>query len=117
MYPVSLNINLACAQFGRTGLPVGAPRLGRQAGYFRTTPYRRVDIGASRLLVGGEDRLMKRGFFRYFKSIWIGLDVFNLLDISNVNSYYWVTDIYNHQSAVPNYLTMRQFNLRLSMEF
>jgi len=60
---------------------------------------------------------MKRGFFRYFKSIWIGLDVFNLLDISNVNSYYWVTDIYNHQSAVPNYLTMRQFNLRLSMEF
>ena len=99
------------------GLPVGAPRLGRQAGYFRTTPYRRVDIGASRLLVGGEDRLMKRGFFRYFKSIWIGLDVFNLLDISNVNSYYWVTDIYNHQSAVPNYLTMRQFNLRLSMEF
>ena len=98
------------------GLPVGAPRLGRQAGYFRTTPYRRVDIGASRLLVG-EDRLMKRGFFRYFKSIWIGLDVFNLLDISNVNSYYWVTDIYNHQSAVPNYLTMRQFNLRLSMEF
>lgn len=99
------------------GLPVGAPRLGRQAGYFRTTPYRRVDIGASRLLVGGEDRLMNRGFFRYFKSIWIGLDVFNLLDISNVNSYYWVTDIYNHQSAVPNYLTMRQFNLRLSMEF
>ena len=34
------------------GLPVGAPRLGRQAGYFRTTPYRRVDIGASVLLVG-----------------------------------------------------------------
>ena len=99
------------------GLPIGAPKLGRQAGYFRTTPYRRVDIGASRLLVGGEDRIMRRGFFRHFKSIWIGLDIFNLLNISNVNSYYWVTDVYSNQYAVPNYLTMRQFNLRLSVEF
>ena len=99
------------------GLPIGAPKLGRQAGYFRTTPYRRVDIGASRLLVGGEDRIMRRGFFRHFKSIWIGLDIFNLLNISNVNSYYWVTDVYSNQYAVPNYLTMRQFNLRLSAEF
>lgn len=99
------------------GLPVGAPRLGRQNGYFRSSPYRRVDIGASRLLVGGEDRIMRRGFFRHFKSIWIGLDVFNLLNISNVNSYYWVTDVYNHQYGVPNYLTLRQFNIRLSAEF
>ena len=76
-----------------------------------------MDIGASRLLVGGEDRIMRRGFFRHFKSIWIGLDIFNLLNISNVNSYYWVTDVYSNQYAVPNYLTMRQFNLRLSAEF
>ena len=99
------------------GLPIGSPKLGRQSGYFRTTPYRRVDIGASRLLVGGEDRFMSRGFFKNFKSIWIGLDIFNLLNISNVNSYYWVTDVYGDQYAVPNYLTTRQFNLRLSVEF
>lgn len=99
------------------GLPVAAPRTGRQSGYFRTTPYRRVDIGASRQLVGGEDRLMRHGFFSHFKSIWIGLDVFNLLNISNVNSYYWVTDVYSQQYAVPNFLTMRQFNVRLSVEF
>lgn len=96
---------------------MAAPRKGRAEGYFRTPPYRRVDIGLSRRLAGGEDRIMQRPFFRAFKSIWIGLDVFNLLDFANVNSYYWVTDIYNNQNAVPNYLTGRQFNLRLSFDF
>jgi hypothetical protein len=43
--------------------------------------------------------------------------VFNLLDISNVSSYYWVTDVNNLQYAVPNYLTRRQINLRLSIDF
>ena len=99
------------------GLPVGSPRKGREAGYFKTPAYKRVDIGASRLLVGGEDKLLQRGVLRHLKSVWIGLDVFNLLGINNVNSYYWVTDITNTQYAVPNYLTGRQFNLRLSIEF
>lgn len=99
------------------GLPVGSPRKGRQAGYFRAPAYKRIDIGASRLLVGGEDKLLQRGIFRNLKSVWIGIDVFNLFDISNVNSYYWVTDITNAQYAVPNYLTRRQINLRLSIDF
>ncbi len=99
------------------GLPVGSPRKGRQAGFFRTPSYKRVDIGFSRILVGGEDKLLQRGVLRHLKSVWIGIDVFNLLDISNVNSYYWVTDINNAQYAVPNYLTRRQINLRLSIDF
>ncbi len=99
------------------GLPVGSPRKGRQAGFFRTPSYKRIDIGFSRILVGGEDKLLQKGVLRHLKSVWIGIDVFNLLDISNVNSYYWVTDINNVQYAVPNYLTRRQFNLRLSIDF
>lgn len=99
------------------GLPFGSPNKGRAAGIFRTPPYRRVDIGLSRLLTGRDDRFMSRGVLRYIKSIWLGLDVFNLLDISNVNSYYWVTDVNNQQYAVPNYLTGRQINLRLSVDF
>ena len=43
--------------------------------------------------------------------------MFNLLDISNVSSYYWVTDVNRIQYAVPNYLTRRQFNVRLSVNF
>lgn len=100
------------------GLPVTPPRSTRDKGYFRTPAYKRVDIGLSYALLSelkeGETR---SGFLRHFKSIWIGLDCFNLLDISNVSSYYWVTDVNNIQYAVPNYLTRRQFNIHLNIEF
>ncbi|MBP5562224.1 MAG: TonB-dependent receptor [Muribaculaceae bacterium] len=98
------------------GLPTTAPRMTRDMAYFRQPAYKRVDIGASFQLVGGEHK-PKSGFLSKFKSIWIGVDVFNLLDISNVSSYYWVTDVNNMQYAVPNYLTRRQINARLSMTF
>ncbi|MDR2148057.1 MAG: TonB-dependent receptor [Tannerella sp.] len=84
---------------------------------FRTAPYRRVDIGFSYQLAGGEDRIMDRPFFSSFKNIWFGIDIFNLLNISNTNSYYWITDVYNNQYAVPNYLTGRQLNFRISVDF
>ena len=67
-------------------------------------------------LIGGQSRHAS-GVLRYLKDAWIGVDVFNLLDISNVSSYYWVTDVNNIQYAVPNYLTRRQFNVRLSLSF
>lgn len=100
------------------GLPTTAPRSSRDKGYFRTPAYKRVDVGLSYALVSplkeGETRT---GIFRHIKSAWLGLDVFNLLDIANVSSYYWVTDVNNIQYAVPNYLTRRQINVRLSVDF
>lgn len=100
------------------GLPTTAPRSSRDKGYFRAPAYKRVDVGLSYALLQpvqpGEPR---DGFLRHFKSIWLGLDCFNLLDISNVSSYYWVTDVNNIQYAVPNYLTRRQINLRLTIDF
>ena len=51
------------------------------------------------------------------KRIWLGLDCLNLFGISNVNSYYWVTDVTNRQWAVPNYLTGRQINGKVIVEF
>ena len=98
------------------GLPTTAPLKTRDQGYFRQPAYKRIDAGISYLLLG-EDHKPASGFFSGFKSIWLGLDVFNLLDISNVSSYYWVTDVNRIQYAVPNYLTRRQFNVRLSMSF
>ena len=91
----------------------------RSQTYFRAPAYKRVDIGLSWQFVGApSDGEKKRsGFFGNFKSIVLGLDVFNLLDIANVSSYYWVTDVNNIQYAVPNYLTRRQFNVRLAVEF
>lgn len=100
------------------GLPVTAPRSTRDQWYFRAPAYKRVDVGLSYALLSpvkeGEQRT---GFLRHLKSVWVGLDCFNLLDISNVSSYYWVTDVNNMQYAVPNYLTRRQLNVRLSVDF
>ncbi len=101
------------------GLPFIAPRTKYEEvkGTFRTPAYKRVDIGFSYLLAGGDDAIMSRGIFRPFKNIWVGLDVFNLFDIKNVSSYYWITNIDSQQYAVPNYLTGRQLNARLILDF
>jgi hypothetical protein len=103
------------------GLPVTISNKGweshKQIGGRRTAPYRRIDIGFSYQIAGGEDRIMDRPFFSAFKNIWLGIDLFNLLDINNTNSYYWITDVYSNQNAVPNYLTGRQLNFRLSVDF
>lgn len=99
------------------GLPVTAPRRGYEEGYFRTPAYKRVDLGFSYQLAGGTDAIMDRGFFRNLKNIWLGLDIFNLFDIKNTSSYYWITNIDNQQYAIPNYLTGRQLNVRLIVDF
>lgn len=99
------------------GLPLTPPRQGYEDGYFRTSSYKRVDIGLSYQLAGGTDAIMDRGFFRHLKNIWFGLDVFNIFDIKNINSYYWITRADNTQFAVPNYLTGRQINARLIVDF
>lgn len=100
------------------GLPQTAPRSSRDKDYFRTPSYKRVDIGLQYgLLTPLKEGESREGFLRHFKSIWLGFDVFNLFDISNVSSYYWVTDVNEIQYAVPNYLTCRQFNVRLTIDF
>lgn len=99
------------------GLTMTAPHVPRSQSYFRAPAYKRVDIGLSYQLVGAPaDGVRPYNFWRHFKSIVLGVDCFNLFDITNVSSYYWVTDVNNIQYAVPNYLTRRQFNIRLSIE-
>lgn len=100
------------------GLPSTAPRSSRDVDYFRMPPYKRVDAGVQyALLPAPKEGETRSGIGRWLKSVWVGADVFNLLDISNVASYYWVTDVNDIQYAVPNYLTRRQFNIRLNIEF
>ena len=99
------------------GLPFGPPRSERTAQTYRAPAYKRVDVGISYRLLNNEDKHIHRGVGSIFKNVWIGLDCLNLLGIDNVNSYYWVTDITNTQYAVPNYLTGRQLNVRLSVDF
>ncbi|MBQ4387459.1 MAG: carboxypeptidase-like regulatory domain-containing protein [Prevotella sp.] len=95
------------------GLPFGAPHRGLEYQQFRAPAYKRADIGMSYLAVGQPNQ---QPSFRKPR-VWIGIDGLNIFGISNVNSYYWVTDVTNQQYAVPNYLTGRQINGRVTIEF
>ena len=94
------------------GLPFGAPHRGIEQQSFRAPAYKRADIGMAWLAY----KNVQRSTFN-LQRLWIGLDCLNLFGISNVNSYYWVTDVTNRQWAVPNYLTGRQINGKITVEF
>lgn len=101
-----------------TGIPFGPPSKTIYGDTLRSPFYERVDLGFSYLLVGkkGKDSA-KKGLKRYFRSIWIGLDVFNLLQANNVISYNWISDVSGRQYAIPNYLTAREVNVSLMIDF
>ncbi len=111
----SYKMNLTL-MFG-SSLPFGPPDSPRWQQTLRMPPYRRVDIGFSKEIIGEHTRLSPKNPFRVFKSFWITLEVLNLLQVNNTVSYTWVTDVYGRQYAVPNYLTPRQLNLKLIMAF
>ena len=90
------------------GLPFGAPHRGLEHQQFRASAYKRADIGMSYCALKNTKGI---------KGIWLGIDCLNLFGISNVNSYYWVTDVTNTQWAVPNYLTTRQINTKITIDF
>ena len=95
------------------GLPFSAPHKELENNSFRAPAYKRVDIGMSYRLLNNENRTQPF----LFKNIWLGADCLNLFGISNVNSYYWITDVTDRQYAVPNYLTGRRINARMIFEF
>ena len=104
-----MNLKLAFAD----GLPFSAPHREMELNSFRAPAYKRADIGMSYRLFNNEDHHSKS----IFKNVWLGVDCLNLFGISNVNSYYWVTDVTNQMYAVPNYLTGRMVNGRVRVEF
>ncbi len=104
-----MSLKLALAD----GLPFSTPHRELETNTFRAPAYKRADIGMSYRLLDNSKGTKKS----VFKNIWLGVDCLNLFGIGNVNSYYWVTDVTNQQYAVPNYLTGRQVNGRILIEF
>jgi hypothetical protein len=105
-YRMSMNLVYA------SGLPTSPPLARELRNSFRVPPYRRLDIGFSKMLVDEKNRIQK-GVGRNIKNMWIALEVFNLLQFNNAVSYLWIEDLSNRQFAVPNYLTSRRINLHL----
>ncbi len=98
------------------GLPTYSPLGGRESGMFRTPAYKRIDLGASRVWNSDNCRFMNRGKWSSIKEMALGIDIFNLMDFDNVNSYYWITSVDNMQYAVPNYLTGRMISVNFSIK-
>ena len=83
------------------GFPFGLPLENPKP--FKAPPYRRMDLGFERVLPTW------RGI-----SPRLALEVYNLLEIRNTASYFWVMDISTASYyAVPNYLTNRLINISL----
>jgi hypothetical protein len=103
-------------------LPFSAPHQDRYDIVFRMPSYKRVDIGFSKIIKKEGSILSDRNPLKYFRSIWISAEIFNLLGVNNTISYLWVKTVSNQENmpgefAVPNYLTSRRFNLRLTSRF
>lgn len=77
--------------------------------------YRRVDVGFSKVIF--DENTKNRSRLQKVKSLWIGLEVFNLLQINNTISYIWISDVQNNVYGIPNHLTGRRLNLRMIMTF
>jgi len=100
-----------------SSLPFGPPNSPKYEHIYRIAPYRRVDIGFSKELIGGYSSFGPKNPLKYIRSAWISLEIFNLFQIHNTISYIWVKDKNGREYAVPNYLTPRLFNLRLAVNF
>ncbi len=108
-----------------TAFPFGPPETGRCYAVHRSADYKRVDLGATAVLLK-EGRKAKNNILKYFKSVHFTIEMFNLLNINNTISYMWVKVVPNTVTpfsgafdtyAVPNHLTGRRINLKLSVKF
>jgi hypothetical protein len=100
-----------------SGLPFGPPYSERGEQTLRMPAYKRVDLGFSKIFKTNSKEIDKHNVFANFKYISLTAEIFNLLGINNTISYVWVKDIYGRQYAVPNYLTSRRFNVKLTLKF
>ena len=100
-----------------SGLPFTQPNQTDFSKTGRLPAYMRADWGTSLRFKDPSSKWAKNNVFRHIKNAWIYFEVFNLFDNKNVISYIWVSDYENRQYAVPNYLTRRQLNIKLSLDF
>jgi hypothetical protein len=99
-----------------TGLPGGSPSYADPYFYQnRLKDYRRVDVGFSKVFFEKKSNKSNGNWFKNFKELAIGLEIFNLFNNQNAITNTWVRDVYTkNQYAIPNYMTTRVFNVKLS---
>jgi hypothetical protein len=106
----TLKVNLRL-QLG-SGLPFGPPNSLDDRNIFTGEWYRRMDVGFSKQFMGKKIQNLN-----YIESLWVGLDVLNVLGVSNIISYSWIEDVNQQTFAVPNSLSARFLNLKGIVKF
>jgi hypothetical protein len=101
-----------------TGVPGGSPSYANPYDFQSRLPdYKRADLGISYVLVD-DKKTYNSGWKRHFKSLELGIEIFNMFDVQNSITNTWVRDVYSkRQYAIPNFLTPRVFNVRMGMSF
>jgi hypothetical protein len=115
-FPGNPSYKMQLSGFYGARLPVGPPNSERYQDIFRMPPYRRIDLGFSKVIISSS-RPVQSAVFRHINDMWISLEAFNILNIKNTISYFWVSSSGGDQFAVPNYLTDLKINLKLSVKF
>lgn len=106
-----------------SGLPVSIPNANRYDLVSRMPSYKRIDIGFSKVFKDDEGKGGTRlNGVKWIKSLWLSAEIFNLLNINNTISYMWIQTVGNQENksgkyAVPNYLTSRRLNIKLTVKF
>jgi len=100
-----------------TGLPGGSPSYADPYQYQnRLRDYRRADVGFSYVFTEKNKDRREGHWLRKFTDLAVGFEIFNMFNNQNTITNTWVRDVYTKsQYAVPNYLTTRVFNLKLSV--
>jgi hypothetical protein len=109
---VKLYLNLVY----NTGLPGGSPAYADPYIYqTRLRDYRRADVGFSYAFIENNAGRNYINWLKKFKDLSVGFEIFNLFNNQNAITNTWVRDVYtNVQYGIPNYLTTRVFNLKVS---
>jgi len=115
--PMNPTYKMSLTFFFGSSLPFGPPNSPKYQHLLRMPPYRRIDLGFSKEIIGLHTKFNPKNPFRALNTFWITLEILNILGVNNTVSYIWVTDIYGKQYAVPNYLTARQLNVKLVAKF
>jgi hypothetical protein len=81
------------------------------------SPYIRVDMGFSALLLSDKSLRRSHNPFKKFENIWASFEVFNLINKENVISFQLIKDFANTTYAIPNRLTPRLINFKIVGKF
>ncbi|MBY0488191.1 MAG: TonB-dependent receptor, partial [Flavobacteriaceae bacterium] len=110
------NVKLYMNLVYNTGLPGGSPSYADAYQYqSRLRDYRRADVGFSYLFTEKNNERPEGHWLKKFKDLSLGLEIYNLFNNQNAITNTWVRDAYTkNQYGIPNYMTTRVFNIKLS---